>query len=63
MYAPRTREIVEMAGSPDLFVVLWVDGVSMIADLMALRDNAYSVNDVPFARLRRHDEEAVLKIK
>jgi len=57
MYTPSARELVEIAGMPDLFQVLWVNQSGKRADLLALKDRPYAVADVPFARLRPYQEE------
>lgn len=57
MYIPNTRELVEIAGLPGLFLVLWVNRQSERADVMAMRDYPYAVPDVPFARLRPYQED------
>jgi hypothetical protein len=57
MYIPSARELVEIAGLPGLFLVLWVNRQSKRADVIALRDTPYAVADVPFARLRQYREE------
>ena len=61
MYVPSARELVEIAGLPDLFQVLWVNRPGRRADLLALRDRPYAIADVPFARLRPHHEEPELE--
>jgi len=57
MYTPSAREIVEIAGLPDLFQVLWVNSPGKRADLLAVRKKPYAVADVPFARLRPYQEK------
>lgn len=57
MYIPSARELVEIAGLPGLFLVLWVNRQGERADVMSLRDTPYAVADVPFARLRQYREE------
>jgi len=57
MYVPSARDIVEIAGLPDLFQVLWVNESRKRADLLAVRERPYAVPDVPFARLRPFQAE------
>ena len=61
MYVPSARELVEIAGLPDLFQVLWVNQPGKRADLLALKDRPYAIADVPFARLRPYQEEPGLE--
>ena len=61
MYIPSARELVEIAGLPDLFRVLWVNQPGKRADLLALKDRPYAIADVPFARLRPYQEEPELE--
>lgn len=61
MYIPSARELVEVAGQPGLFLVLWVNQEAKRVDLLALRDNAYAVADVPCAKLRPYQEDAELE--
>jgi len=56
MYVPSARELVEIAGQPGLFLVLWVNREAKRADLMALQDQAYAMPDVPCAKLRPYQE-------
>ena len=59
MYVPYAKEVVEIAGSPDLFRVLWVNQPGKRVDVLALKERPYAIADVPFARLRpyRNPEE------
>ncbi len=61
MYIPSARDLVEIAGQPGLFLVLWVNREAKRADLMALRDHAYAVADVPCARLRPYQQDKGLE--
>ena len=61
MYVPSSRELVEIAGLPDLFQVLWVNQPERRADLLAVKDRPYAIADVPFTRLRPHQEEPRLE--
>lgn len=63
MYIPNMRELVEVAGQPGLFLVLWVNRDAQRADLMALRDAAYAVPDVSCERLRPYREDADLEMR
>lgn len=56
MYIPSARELVEIAGLPGLFLVLWVNRQGERADLIAMRETPYAISDVPFARLRPYKE-------
>ena len=56
MYIPSARELVEIAGLPGLFLVLWVNRQGERADVMAMRESPFAVSDVPFARLRPYEE-------
>jgi hypothetical protein len=57
MHVPSARELVEIAGLPGLFLVLWVNRQSEHADVMAMREDPYAIPDVPFARLRPYQED------
>lgn len=61
MYVPSAREVVEIAGMPGLFLVLWVNRSGERADLVAFKENPYAVTDVPFARLRPYKEHPALE--
>jgi hypothetical protein len=61
MYVPSAKELVEIAGLPDLFQVLWVNQLGKRADLLALKDRPYAIADVPFTRLRPYQEEPELE--
>jgi hypothetical protein len=61
MFIPSVRELVEIAGLPGLFLVLWVNRQMERADLLALKENPYAVPDVPFARLRPYQEDSELE--
>ena len=63
MYVPTVRELVESAGHPGLFLVMWVNREASRADLIALRDHACAIADVPFARLRPYPEYAELETR
>ena len=58
MYVPNAKELVEIAGSPDLFRVLWVNQPGKRVDLLALKDRPYAIADVPFTRLRPYQDPA-----
>jgi hypothetical protein len=60
MHVPSARELVEIAGLPGLFLVLWVNRQNERADVMAMRENPYAIPDVPFARLRPYQEDPEL---
>ena len=57
MYIPSARDVVEIAGLPDVFQVLWVNELGKRADLLAVRKKPYAIADVPFARLRPYQED------
>lgn len=61
MYVPSAKEVVEIAGSPDLFRVLWVNQPAKRVDLLALKARPYAIADVPFALLRPYQEPAELE--
>lgn len=61
MYIPSARELVEIAGLPGLFLVLWVNLKGGRADLLAMRENPYCIPNVPFARLRPYQENQQLE--
>jgi len=58
MYVPTAKDIVEIAGLPDLFQVLWVNEPRRRADLLAVRERPYAIPDVPFTRLRPFQADA-----
>lgn len=60
MYVPNAKEVVEIAGSPDLFRVLWVNQPGKRVDLLALKERPYAIADVPFARLRPYQDQTEL---
>jgi len=57
MYVPSARDLVEIAGMPDLFQVLWVNQPRKRVDLLAVRERPYAIPDVPFARLRPFQDD------
>ncbi len=57
MYVPSAKELVEVAGQPGLFLVLWVIREAKRVDLMALQDEAYAVPDVQCAKIRPYQDE------
>ena len=61
VYMPSARDRVEVAGQSGLFLVLWVNQEDRRVDLLGLRDNAYALSDVPFAKIRPYQEEAELE--
>ena len=54
MYIPSAREVVQIAGRPGVFLVLYVDQEAMRVDVMALGDNAYVAENIPILLLRPH---------
>jgi hypothetical protein len=58
MYIPNARERVEIPGRSGLFLVVAVDQEAQRADLIALTDNAYVVEDVSCADLRQYQDTA-----
>jgi hypothetical protein len=61
MYIPSLRELVEIAGLPGLFMVLWVNRQKERADLLAMREGPYALVDIPFSRLRPHQDQIGLE--
>jgi hypothetical protein len=61
MYIPSARELVEIAGLPGLFLVLWVNRQAERADLIAMRQTPFAMSDVPFTRLRPYQDEPALE--
>ena len=61
MYIPSARDVVEIAGLPDVFQVLWVNQPGRRVDLLAVRKKPYAIADVPFSRVRPYLDDPELE--
>lgn len=52
MYVPAAREHVEVVGYSGVFLVIYVDRDEGNAELVALEENAFLMEAVPFESLR-----------
>ena len=49
MHIPAARERVEIAGKPGVFLVLNIDREAKCVDVLALNDNPYLEENIPFS--------------
>ena len=56
MYAPRTRERVQLVGRRGVFLVIWVDYERQEADLIPLHDAMSSEESISFSDLEPYRE-------
>ena len=56
MYTPAMRERVAVSGQVSVFIVLGMNRKAEIADLVALVDNSFIEEDVPFSAIQPYPE-------
>lgn len=61
MYVPAAREHVQIVGRLGVFLVINVDRDAGYANVIALAENAYLAEIVPFSQLKPYDNPLTLE--